>query len=87
MADSTVTYVTQTDLGHDAGVQQLDPAVKAALFGALDSDGVFDVPYPKRMERLPGSGKAISAVASRDLRRPFKFSRRPTVPALRPTRP
>ena len=46
MAGSTVTYVTQTELGVDPGVQKLDPAVKAALFGALDSDGVYDVPYP-----------------------------------------
>ena len=46
MAGSTVTYATQTDLGHDAGVQQLDPAVKAALFSSLYDHGVYDAPYP-----------------------------------------
>ena len=46
MAGSTVTYATQTELGQDPGVQKLDPAVKAALFSALDNNGVYDVPYP-----------------------------------------
>lgn len=46
MAGSTVTYVTQTELGQDPGVKHLDPAVKAALFSALDNDGVYSVPYP-----------------------------------------
>jgi Ca2+-binding RTX toxin-like protein len=43
---STVDYVTQTEFANDPGVQQLDPAVKDALFNTLDNDGVFDVPYP-----------------------------------------
>jgi Ca2+-binding RTX toxin-like protein len=46
MAGSTVTYVTQTDLGQDPGVQKLDPAVKAALFSSLYDQHVFDVPNP-----------------------------------------
>ena len=46
MAGSTVTYVTQTELGQDPGVQKLDPAVKAALFSSLYDQHVFDVPNP-----------------------------------------
>src|ERR1700747_771253 len=44
MGGSTISYVTQHELAKDSGVKHLDPAVKAALFSALDSDGVYSVP-------------------------------------------
>src|SRR6202007_1230727 len=44
MAGTVVSYVTKTELGHDAGVKNIYPAVKAALFSALEHDGVYDVP-------------------------------------------
>ena len=44
MAGTVVNYVTKHELGHDSGVRHLDPAVKAALFSALENDGVYDVP-------------------------------------------
>jgi Ca2+-binding RTX toxin-like protein len=46
MAGSTVTYITQTELGQDPGANKLDPAVKAALFSSLYGQGVYDPPNP-----------------------------------------
>ena len=44
MAGTVVSYVTKHELGQDPGVQHLDPAVKAALFSALENDGTYDHP-------------------------------------------
>jgi Ca2+-binding RTX toxin-like protein len=48
---TVVGYMTQTDLGNDLGVQQLDSAVRSALFDSLYKQHVYDPPA------LPDDGK------------------------------
>jgi Ca2+-binding RTX toxin-like protein len=43
----TVSYVTKGELAQDPGVKHLDPAVKAALFSALENDGTYAVPHER----------------------------------------
>jgi Ca2+-binding RTX toxin-like protein len=42
----TVSYITKTELGHEDGVKNLDPAVKNALFNALYADGIYQPGNP-----------------------------------------
>lgn len=63
MAGTVVNYVTKAELGHDPGVKHLDPAVRAALFSALENDGVYDVPKERAwFEKGDYPGGATSPV-------------------------
>jgi Ca2+-binding RTX toxin-like protein len=61
----TVSYVTKGELSQDSGVQHLDPAVKAALFSALENDGTYTFPGERAFleeGQYPGGPLTLSQI-------------------------